>query len=48
MTVLNVAVTLVFDVMLNVHVVFVPVHAPDHPANVEFVPACAVSVTVEL
>jgi hypothetical protein len=41
---LNVAVTEVSAVRLTVHVA-VPVHAPDHPANVEPELAVAVSVT---
>src|SRR4051794_1370726 len=42
----NVAVTFVSAVSVSVHVELVPEHAPPQPANVEPVPAVAVSVTV--
>lgn len=41
---LNVAVTEVFALMVTLHVL-VPLHAPDHPANVDVLFAVAVSTT---
>jgi hypothetical protein len=42
---LNVAVVLRLEFMVTVHVVDVPEHAPDQPANVEVEPGVAVRVT---
>jgi hypothetical protein len=42
---LNAAVTLRLEFMVTVHVVDVPEHEPDQPANVEFAPAVAARVT---
>ena len=45
-TVLKVAFTVLFAFNVNEHVVAVPVHAPDHPVNVEPAAGVAVRVTV--
>ncbi len=42
---MNVAVTLVSDVMVSVHVREVPEHAPDQPENTEILSGAAVRVT---
>jgi hypothetical protein len=42
---LKVAVTCWLALSVTVHVEFVPLHAPDHPANDEFVAGVSVNVT---